>query len=144
MKSLVQFTKESNLNIENYRHWAKLPFPYHLFYHILCATFRFLLRRVNITRVALTVLSHVAFANLESLCIFLTVHNKEFFNKFVATTHDINNQINIFFFMYSFRLNMKTQKKSLFHRYKMNNFAITFSPISVADLLPLKVTNLEI
>ena len=96
------------------------------------------------TRVALTVLSQIAFANFESLRIFLTVNNKEIFNKFVATTHNINNQINIFFFTYLVRLNMKTQKIACFTDKKMNNFAITFSPISVADLLTLKVANLEI
>ena len=63
------------------------PFTYHLFYHILSGTFRVPLGRVNVTRVALTVLSQIAFANVESLCIFLTVHIKEIFNKFVAKTH---------------------------------------------------------
>ena len=63
------------------------PFTYHLFYHILSGTFRVPLGRVNMTRVALTVLSQKAFAKFESLCIFLTVNIKEIFNKFVAKIH---------------------------------------------------------
>ena len=63
------------------------PFTYHLFYHILSGTFRVPLGRVNVTRVALTVLSQIAFANFEPLCIFLAVHIKEIFNKFVAKTY---------------------------------------------------------
>ena len=42
------------------------------------------------TRVALAVLSQIAFENFESLCIFMAVHNKEIFNKFVATTRNIS------------------------------------------------------
>ena len=63
------------------------PFTYHLFYHILSGTFRVPLGRVNVTKVALTVLRQIAFAHFEPLCIFLTVHIKEIFNKFVAKTH---------------------------------------------------------
>ena len=63
------------------------PFTYQSFYHILSGTFRIPLGRVNVTMVALIVLSQVAFANFESLCIFLTVHIKEIFNKFVAKIH---------------------------------------------------------
>ena len=66
------------------------PIICHLFYHILFATFRALLGNVNMTRVALTILSQIAFPNFDSLCIFLTVHNKEIFNKFVATTYNIS------------------------------------------------------
>ena len=65
------------------------PFTYHLFYHILSATFGAPLGRVNVTRVALIVLSQIVFENFDSLCILLKVHNKEIFNKFVATTHNI-------------------------------------------------------
>ena len=54
------------------------------------------------TRVVLTVLSPIASANLESLRIFLTVHNKEIFNKFVATTHNISYVITTTKLIYSF------------------------------------------
>ena len=54
------------------------------------------------TRVALTVLSQIAFTNFESLRIFLTVHNKEIFNKFVATTHNISYVITTTKLIYSF------------------------------------------
>ena len=64
-------------------------FTYHLFYHILSVTLRAPLEGVNMTRVALTVLSQIAFANYNSLCIFLTIHNKEISIKFVATTQNI-------------------------------------------------------
>ena len=68
----------------------KCPLRYHLFDDILSATFYAPLGRVNMARVALTVLRWIAFANFDSLCIVLTVHNKETFNKFVVTTHNLS------------------------------------------------------
>ena len=48
------------------------------------------LERVNMTRVALTILSRIAFVNFDTLYIFLATHNKEVLNKYIATTrHNI-------------------------------------------------------
>ena len=125
------------------------PFTYHLFYRILSGTFHVLFGRVNGTRVALTVLSQIPFVNFESLCIFLTKHIKEIFNKFVAKTHNLCYVTTITKLIYSSLCNQldlisKCKIIAYFNHKKMNNFAITFQPISVADLLTLKVTNLEI
>ena len=38
------------------------------------------------TRVALTILSRIAFANFDTLYIFLTAHNKDILSKYIATT----------------------------------------------------------
>ena len=66
------------------------PFTYHLLYHIVSATFRAPLERVNMIRVALAILSQIAFVNSDTLYIFLTAHNKEVLNKYIATTrHNI-------------------------------------------------------
>ena len=60
------------------------PFTYHLFYHSLSATFLVLPGRVNMTRVAFAILNQTAFANFDPLCMFLTAHYKQIFNKFIA------------------------------------------------------------
>ena len=55
------------------------PLAYHFFHNILSGTFHALPGRVNMTRLAITIL--IAFANFDSLSIFLTAYNKQIFNK---------------------------------------------------------------
>ena len=111
------------------------PLTYHFFHNILSTTFHILFGRVNMTRVAFPILSHIAFENFDSLCIFLTTHNKQNFNKFIATAHNISYAITTKL-IYSSRFGILDLRNRVTKRIiKLRMFMQTFQMMLKKDLI---------